>query len=293
MDNYGVVYTDTNNVYTYLNLSGQSVDQMEMNDLEHIGESVEAEPQAAVNRNKEAEDIRHYEVNEELIIGMEFNSIDEAFSQYKAFAFRCGFGIMRSGRRFTSDGNLKAVIFACSKEGKLRKKKDESSTMTSVSQTRYKPTCKANCKAKMQIRTFGDGKWVLDLLVLEHNHEVDPRLSQFHRCHRALTAHAMKQLAINDAAGLPPCKTFEGGGYDNLSYTEKDCRNYLERGANPTRTKNKKQNIAWHGEQPEHGPSLNRQAQEPNHEFRPIGQRRDRAPLPAKRVGLTGPDVSE
>ncbi|KAK1300041.1 hypothetical protein QJS10_CPB13g00578 [Acorus calamus] len=64
-------------------------------------------------------------------------------------------------------------------------------------------------------------------------------------------------------------------------------------GANQTRTKNKKQNIAWHGEQHEHGPSLNRQAQEPNHELGPIGQRRDRAPLPAKRVGMTGPDVSE
>ncbi|KAK1314311.1 hypothetical protein QJS10_CPA06g01217 [Acorus calamus] len=128
---------DLINAYTSLtNIKSKSVDQTEMNDLEHIGESVEAEPQAAVNRDEEAEDIRHYEANEELIIGMEFNSIDEAFSQYKAFAFRCGFGIMRSGRRFTPDGDLKAVIFACSKEEKLRKKKDESSTMTSVSQTR-------------------------------------------------------------------------------------------------------------------------------------------------------------
>ncbi|KAK1299575.1 hypothetical protein QJS10_CPB13g01090 [Acorus calamus] len=131
---------------------------MEMNDLKHIGVSVEAEPQAAVNRDEEAEYIRHYEANEELIIGMEFNSIDEAFSQYKAFAFRCGFGIMRSGRRFTPDG------------GKLRKKKDESSTMTSVSQTRYKPTCKTNCKAMMQIRTFGDEKWdeLRQLIQLNH-----------------------------------------------------------------------------------------------------------------------------
>ncbi|KAK1284124.1 hypothetical protein QJS10_CPB21g00984 [Acorus calamus] len=63
--------------------------------------------------------------------------------------------------------------------------------------------------------------------------------------------------------------------------------------ANPTRIKNKKQNIAWHGEQPEYGPSLNRQAQEPNHELRPIGQHRDRVPLPTKRMGLTGPDVSD
>ncbi|KAK1318430.1 Protein FAR1-RELATED SEQUENCE 6 [Acorus calamus] len=86
---------------------------MEMNDLEHIGESVEAEPQAAVNRDEEAEDIRHYEANEELIIGMEFNSIDEAFSQYKAFAFRCGFGIMRSGRRFTPDGATEEVSCIC------------------------------------------------------------------------------------------------------------------------------------------------------------------------------------
>ncbi|KAK1276054.1 Protein FAR1-RELATED SEQUENCE 5 [Acorus gramineus] len=166
--------------------------------------------------------------------GMEFDSIEEAFSRYKAFAFQCSFGVMRSGRRFTLDGDLKAIIFACSKEGKLRKKKDETTTITGVSQARYKPTCKTNCKARMQIRTFSDGKWVLDLLVLEHNHEVDPKLSRFHICHRALTAHVMKQLAINDAAGLPPCKTFdalayEGGGYNNLPYTEQDCWNYLQK----------------------------------------------------------------
>ncbi|KAK1319504.1 Protein FAR1-RELATED SEQUENCE 12 [Acorus calamus] len=207
---------------------------METNESEQFGESVDAEHRAEGNCDKEAEDIRHYKANEELITGMEFNSIEEAFSRYKAFAFRSGFGVMRNGRRFTPDGDLKVVIFACSKEGKLRKKKGETTTITSVSQARYKPTCKINCEARMQIRTFDDGKWVLDLLVLEHNHEVDPKLSRFHRCHRALTAHAMKQLAINDATGLPPCKTFdalayEGGGYNSLPYTEQDCRNYLQK----------------------------------------------------------------
>ncbi|KAK1314297.1 Protein FAR1-RELATED SEQUENCE 12 [Acorus calamus] len=188
---------------------------------EQIGESVDAEHRAEGNRDEEAEDIRHYEANEELMTWMEFNSIEEAFSRYKAFAFRSGLGVMRSGRRFIPDGDLKAVIFACSNEEKLRKKKDETTTITSVSQARYKTTCKTNCKARMEIRTFGNGKWVLDLLVLEHNHEVDPKLSRFHKCHRALTSHAMKQLAIDDAAGLPPCKTFDALAYEGGEPNEK------------------------------------------------------------------------
>ncbi|KAK1325310.1 hypothetical protein QJS10_CPA01g02439 [Acorus calamus] len=40
--------------------------------------SIDAEPQAEVNRDKEAEDIRYYKANEELIIGMELISIKEA-----------------------------------------------------------------------------------------------------------------------------------------------------------------------------------------------------------------------
>ncbi|KAK1326806.1 hypothetical protein QJS10_CPA01g01390 [Acorus calamus] len=38
---------------------------------------------------------------------MKFNGIEKAFSQYKTFIFRCGFGDMRSVKRFTIDSNLK------------------------------------------------------------------------------------------------------------------------------------------------------------------------------------------
>ncbi|KAK1282889.1 hypothetical protein QJS10_CPB22g00350 [Acorus calamus] len=53
----------------------------------------------------------------ELKAGMEFKSINEAFESYKEYAFRCEFGIIKTGRKYIVEGDLKAVIFACSKEG--------------------------------------------------------------------------------------------------------------------------------------------------------------------------------
>ncbi|KAK1316051.1 GDSL esterase/lipase [Acorus calamus] len=57
---------------------------------------------------------------------MEFDSIDEVYFQYKVFVFRSGFGVTKMGRKFTHEGDLKTVIFACSKEEKYRKRNSES-----------------------------------------------------------------------------------------------------------------------------------------------------------------------
>ncbi|KAK1314315.1 hypothetical protein QJS10_CPA06g01213 [Acorus calamus] len=52
------------------------------------------------------------------------------------------------------EGDVNAVIFACSREGKQRKKAAESGLVKFVH--RHKPICKTNCKTRMQIKTYGD-----------------------------------------------------------------------------------------------------------------------------------------
>ncbi|KAK1298332.1 hypothetical protein QJS10_CPB14g00915 [Acorus calamus] len=91
----------------------------------------------------------------ELKVGMEFKSIDKAFESYKKYAFHCWFGIVKMERKYTIEGGLKTVIFACSKEGKQRKKATESGLVKSMHH--HKPVCKINCNARMQIKTYGDG----------------------------------------------------------------------------------------------------------------------------------------
>ncbi|KAK1282300.1 hypothetical protein QJS10_CPB22g00343 [Acorus calamus] len=131
---------------------------MDLNDLEYVGLNADFQREETMNPNEKTGDIKYYEANEELIIGMEFDSLDEAYSRYKAFAFRSDFGVTKTGRKFTPEGDLKIAIFACSKEGKYRKRNSESIASTSLCQSRFKPTCKTNCKAKMQVKTFRDGK---------------------------------------------------------------------------------------------------------------------------------------
>ncbi|KAK1296529.1 hypothetical protein QJS10_CPB15g00897 [Acorus calamus] len=97
------------------------MDAMDLNDLEYVGLNVDFQHEETMNPNERTDDIKYYEANEELIIGMEFDSLDVAYSRYKAFSFRSSFGVTKTRRKFTPEGDLKIVIFASSKDRKYRK----------------------------------------------------------------------------------------------------------------------------------------------------------------------------
>ncbi|XP_052197225.1 protein FAR1-RELATED SEQUENCE 5-like [Diospyros lotus] len=68
---------------------------------------------------------------------------------------------------------------------------------------------------------------------LEHNHKTSPTKSRLYRRNRQLSEHVKRQLEVNDIAGIPLHKSFnsavvEAGGYENLTFVEKDCRNYID-----------------------------------------------------------------
>ncbi|VFQ66919.1 unnamed protein product [Cuscuta campestris] len=89
------------------------------------------------------------------------------------------------------------------------------------------------CEARVTASCDGDGIWKIFVVQLLHNHDLSPTKSRIYRCNRSLPASVKKQLEVNDKAGIPLHKSFqaavvEAGGYEELGFIEKDCRNYIE-----------------------------------------------------------------
>jgi hypothetical protein len=87
-------------------------------------------------------------------VGQEFNTPNEAYQFYHAHAAYLGFGI-RIGQLFRSknDGLITSRRFVCSKEG-------------------FQHPSRVGCKAYLRIKRQPSGKWVVDRLEKDHNHDL-------------------------------------------------------------------------------------------------------------------------
>ncbi|KAL1539058.1 hypothetical protein AAHA92_27731 [Salvia divinorum] len=87
--------------------------------------------------------------------GLEFNTANEAYKFYYTYAASAGFRI-RIGQLFRSkhDGSITSRRFVCSKEG-------------------HQHPSRVGCGAYMRIQRQESGRWVVDRLQKEHNHEFE------------------------------------------------------------------------------------------------------------------------
>ncbi|KAF2287827.1 hypothetical protein GH714_002858 [Hevea brasiliensis] len=87
-------------------------------------------------------------------IGLEFDSADDAREFYGAYAMRIGFRI-RTGQLYRSrtDGSVSSRRFVCSKEG-------------------FQLNSRTGCPAFIRVQRRDSGKWVIDQIHKDHNHEL-------------------------------------------------------------------------------------------------------------------------
>ncbi|XP_052193932.1 protein FAR1-RELATED SEQUENCE 5-like [Diospyros lotus] len=130
-------------------------------------------------------------------VGMKFNDENEIYEFYKRYAYHVGFPIKKRNSKKDEDGMVIYVVYACSREGKR----------TSQASTSLKPkaTIRVGCKAKITVILVVLGTWRISTVHLEHNHETSPSKSSY-----------------NSAV-------VEAGGYENLTFVENDCRNYIDK----------------------------------------------------------------
>ncbi|KAL8105209.1 protein FAR1-RELATED SEQUENCE 7-like [Apium graveolens] len=121
--------------------------------------------------------------------GLEFQSANEAYKFYNAYAASVGFKI-RIGQLFRSknDGSITSRRFVCSREG------------------RQHPT-RVGCSAFMRIQRQESGQWVVDRLHKEHNHELDSptdssrRISATPKVYKEETMSELENLDLVETNG--------------------------------------------------------------------------------------------
>ncbi|XP_058223590.1 protein FAR1-RELATED SEQUENCE 5-like isoform X4 [Rhododendron vialii] len=156
--------------------------------------------------------------------GMIFDTPNDAYLYYSRYAKENGFAVAKRISKKGRDGNLRNVTFQCSRGGKAKVK--------TTNPVKPRPQTKIECPARLNFAICPDGKWRLNRVALEHNHEYSPGKSKFYKSNRVLDEHVERKLVLNDKVGIPLYKTYDSlqiqaGGHDNLQYNQKDCRNYL------------------------------------------------------------------
>ncbi|KAF4393800.1 hypothetical protein G4B88_007786 [Cannabis sativa] len=115
-------------------------------------------PSGIINIKRLKRDGEELQPKVEPFSGLEFNSANEAYQFYQAYAASKGFSI-RIGQLFRSklDGSITSRRFVCSKEG-------------------FQHPSRLGCGAFMRIKRQESGRWVVDRLQKGHNHELELQL---------------------------------------------------------------------------------------------------------------------
>ncbi|KAE9459157.1 hypothetical protein C3L33_08936, partial [Rhododendron williamsianum] len=161
-------------------------------DEEVLSGSLEKESDEIGTNVKGNESTENFEVRvEQPKVGMMFDTPDEAYLYYSRYAKENGYG------------------------GKAR--------VRTANPVKPRPQTKTDCPARLNFALYPNGKWRLNRVALEHNHEHSLGKSKFYKNNRVLDEHVKRKLILNDKAGIPLHKImthfrFKRGGHDNLEY---------------------------------------------------------------------------
>ena len=96
------------------------------------------------------------------------------------------------------------------------------------------PLTKTQCKARLNACISLDGTVTITKLFLEHNHDLIPDKACYFRSSKFLDPRLKRRLELNDQVGINVSRNFrsmvvEANGYENMTFGEKGCRNYIDK----------------------------------------------------------------
>ncbi|XP_057512826.1 protein FAR-RED IMPAIRED RESPONSE 1-like [Actinidia eriantha] len=156
---------------------------------------------------------------------MTFDTSEDAYLFYCRYAKEKGFSVCRRTSKKGSDEKLKYLTLSCNRA--------ENARVKTSNPVQPRPQSRMNCPAHIRVINR-DGKFNLNQVFLDHNHEQSPRKARYFKSNRVLDEHVKRRLELNDKAGIKMHKSYdllqiEAGGRDKLRYLNKDCRNYLDK----------------------------------------------------------------
>ncbi|XP_062170384.1 protein FAR-RED IMPAIRED RESPONSE 1-like [Alnus glutinosa] len=144
---------------------------------------------SVVNCRSKAKLIDGDKLVEEPKNGMLFGSIEEVLDYNRNYAKQAGFGVIQKKKKKYENGDVHYITLTSARGG----------------------------KASSSSR---------------HNHDLSPGKARYFRCNKKLNPATKKKLDINDRAGICTNKIYnsladEAGGYENLTFGERECHNYI------------------------------------------------------------------
>ncbi|XP_015950052.1 protein FAR1-RELATED SEQUENCE 5-like [Arachis duranensis] len=162
-------------------------------------------------------------------IGMRFDSLHLAHEFYASYAKKLGFVTKVRNTNFDKmRKDTKIPInqsLHCTREGYRESRVKAATRSNRITATR--------CKARMYVMLDRENEcWVVSRVELRHSHPCSADKAVHYHEYPELTMHAKCVITDNDEAGIRPNKTYlalanEVGGSSNLSFSEKDVRNYI------------------------------------------------------------------
>ncbi|XP_020263351.1 protein FAR1-RELATED SEQUENCE 5-like [Asparagus officinalis] len=135
------------------------------------------------------------------LLGMKFNTYEEAYNYYNSYALLMGFGIRKSTVNYSR--KTREVVdrkFVCDKEG-YRSNRDKI-------EIPFRRETRVGCKAMMRVKLLEDKSWEVTGFVEEHTNHVlsSPDKAKMHRSHQQFhkTKRCKKLIDSLREEGMPP-----------------------------------------------------------------------------------------
>ncbi|XP_038701025.1 protein FAR1-RELATED SEQUENCE 5-like [Tripterygium wilfordii] len=162
-------------------------------------------------------------------IGLEFNTLDEAWNYWIDYGKHMGFSVRKAFvNKSKKDGRVTTRGFVCSKEGVRRVDQRQLSPDSHRDETR------TNCPVKLSLSLVQDsGKYRVYEFVADHNHLLHlANTTYMMRSQRNISEVQGFEIDLACSAGIKLKKAHElmsrqAGGRSNLGFTKDDQKYYL------------------------------------------------------------------
>ncbi|XP_038706379.1 protein FAR1-RELATED SEQUENCE 5-like [Tripterygium wilfordii] len=180
------------------------------------------------NGLEDADINRDVELNMIPQIGMELNTVDDAWELWFMYGQKMGFGVRKDYvNRRAKDKVATSAAFVCCKEGR---RENDKRNVCDVHRWETRTDCKVKFVVKLDKKSE---KYKIKSFVDQHNHELEPSETCFMlRSNREISRSDALAIELARDSGLTPKAThelmcMEAGGRINLGYIMEDQNTYL------------------------------------------------------------------
>ncbi|CAN4098411.1 unnamed protein product [Withania somnifera] len=163
-----------------------------------------------------------------LVVGMEFESYEDAYNYYNCYAKELGFAIrVKSSWTKRNSKEKRGAVLCCNCEGFKTMKEANS---------RRKET-RTGCLAMIRLRLVESNRWRVDEVKLEHNHLFDPERVQNSKSHKKIDAGVKRKLEPAVDLEVRTIKLYRTPAVETPSYGSPDDRAVSSQSDGSTRLK--------------------------------------------------------